>query len=430
MRGRWLSTVTAVGLFLPALASAQTLAERGFAEARLVAYPQAGKTDGTRLVGDVLFRQEASWKPTAWLSLSGAFDARTDTHDRVERAWRLDWSDRGQARPSFAVRRASATVHRGPFTMEAGKQFIRWGKADILNPTDRFAPRDFMEVVDNDFLGVTSVRTTWERGPDTLDAVWTPRFTPSRMPVLSDRWAGAAASALAAAGPVPVVDLGASYPERPQAGIRWNRVAPGFEFSLSAYDGYNHLPSFKVGALNLPTAAGVAPATIIQFHREYPRLRMFGADAAIPLRWFTLKGEAAHFVSPDRRTDDYGIYVLQVERQTGEWILVGGYAGEWVSRRRLQAASELASSFAPDRGLAGTLLGRASYTIDVNRSVAFEGAARRNGNGGWLKAEYSQAAGQHLRATLRLNVIRGADTDFFGQYRRNSNVDLLVRYSF
>ena len=44
-------------------------------------------------------------------------------------------------------------MHRGPITVVAGKQFIRWGKADILNPTDRFAPRDFMEVVDNEFLG-------------------------------------------------------------------------------------------------------------------------------------------------------------------------------------------------------------------------------------------------------------------------------------
>ena len=31
--------------------------------------------------------------------------------------------------------------------MEAGKQLIRWGKTDILNPTDRFAPRDFLTVL-------------------------------------------------------------------------------------------------------------------------------------------------------------------------------------------------------------------------------------------------------------------------------------------
>jgi D-serine dehydratase len=39
-----------------------------------------------------------------------------------------------------------------------GKQFVRWGKADIVTPTDHFAPRDFLGVIDNEFLPVTGVR--------------------------------------------------------------------------------------------------------------------------------------------------------------------------------------------------------------------------------------------------------------------------------
>ena len=41
-----------------------------------------------------------------------------------------------------------ATVAAGGFTLDVGKQFIRWGRADVLNPTDRFAPRDFLNVID------------------------------------------------------------------------------------------------------------------------------------------------------------------------------------------------------------------------------------------------------------------------------------------
>ena len=37
-------------------------------------------------------------------------------------------------------------------TIEVGRQLVRWGKADILNPTDRFAPRDFLNVVHNEYL--------------------------------------------------------------------------------------------------------------------------------------------------------------------------------------------------------------------------------------------------------------------------------------
>ena len=56
--------------------------------------------------------------------------------------------------------------------------------------------------------------------------------------------------------------------------------------------------------------------------------------------------------------------------------------------------------FAPDRGLTEALVARASYTLDVNRGVAFETAVRQNGDGGYIKAEYSQVRGAHWRATL------------------------------
>jgi hypothetical protein len=55
---------------------------------------------------------------------------------------------------------------------------IRWGKADILNPTDRFAPREYLNVVDNDFLGITAARLTYATTSNSLDLVWVPRLTP------------------------------------------------------------------------------------------------------------------------------------------------------------------------------------------------------------------------------------------------------------
>ncbi len=71
-------------------------------------------------------------------------------------------------------------MHQGRLTAEVGRQFVRWGKADILNPTDRFAPRDFAAtVVDADFLGVTAARVTYDTGTNTIDLVWQPWFTPS-----------------------------------------------------------------------------------------------------------------------------------------------------------------------------------------------------------------------------------------------------------
>jgi predicted component of type VI protein secretion system len=104
--------------------------------------------------------------------------------------------------------------------------------------------------------------------------------------------------------------------------------------------------------------------------------------------------------------------------------LRGGYAGEAVTR----AGTSLV--FAPDRGLSRAVVARASYTLDPNRSVAFEGAARQNGRGVYIKAEYSQARGQHWRAIIAVVAIGGHADDFLGQYHRNSNATLTLRYRF
>ncbi len=164
------------------------------------------------------------------------------------------------------------------------------------------------------------------------------------------------------------------------------------------------------------------PTAFVQ--RFYPQMRMYGGDAAVPLKPFTVKAEAAYFTSSTPQAGDYALYVLQLERMYGEWTFVGGYAGEVTTTART------AADFAPDRGLARAFLGRASYTIDTNRSLGFEAAVRQNGKGVWLKSEYSQAIGQHWRATAAFTLIRGDPTDFLGQYRLNSHALLAIRYSF
>jgi len=413
----------------PWVVCAQILSQKGFVEAQGIGYPQTTANDDTQLVGEALLRYEATVRPASWLRLNGSLDARGDTHEQTE--WDgISWSDRSIKRPGLAARRLDATFATGPLSVQVGKQFVRWGKTDILNPTDRFAPRDYLTVVDNEFLGVTAARFTAGLQSDTLDLV-AARFTPSRTPLLDQRWAGLTAEL----ENLTLVDEGAQYPSRAQLGARWNHVGSGYEFSLSAFSGNNNLPLIESGEPVLPGGIPVlpirpAPGSItptglqVPVTRVYPTMWMVGGDAAVPLPVVTLKGEAAFFGTDDPRADQYWLYVIQVERQSGEWMFIGGYSGEVVTTSRVQVA------FAPDRGLTKAFLGRASYTIDTNRSVAFEGAVRQNGDGTWLRFEYSQASGQHLRVTARATLIAGAPTDFFGRYDRNSHVTIGLRYSF
>ncbi|HXM43035.1 MAG TPA: hypothetical protein VN924_17405 [Bryobacteraceae bacterium] len=174
------------------------------------------------------------------------------------------------------------------------------------------------------------------------------------------------------------------------------------EWRVHLYDGHNSPPLF--------TFQKPQPLTV-DVERYYPQMRMYGA-------------EAAYFTSTTTTEDEYGLYVVQVERQAGEWFFIGGYAGQVVTEH------PSVFDFAADRRLTRAFLGRPGYTIDANRSVVLKTAIRQNGQGEWAKLEYSPAFGAHWRATAAFTLIRGDESDFLGQYRRNSHAMLALRYSF
>ena len=134
--------------------------------------------------------------------------------------------------------------------------------------------------------------------------------------------------------------------------------------------------------------------------------------------------QAAPTVLEEKVEDRAVRHVIELERQIREWILVGGYAGEAVTETRGVV------SFTPDRGIARSFLGRATYTVDPRRTIAIEGAARQNGDGVYIKGEYSQAFAQHWRLTLTAVGIEGHPDNFLGQYNRNSHVSIGLRFSF
>ena len=80
-----------------------------------------------------------------------------------------------------------------------------------------------MRVIDAEYLAVTGARLALVRGAHSLEAVWIPFFTPSRLPLDDQRWIGAA-SVEFVDGDEPDVPGGS------QAGIRWGHTRERFEY--------------------------------------------------------------------------------------------------------------------------------------------------------------------------------------------------------
>ena len=387
--------------------------QKGYFESYLRAFPQTTDNDSGQAVADSRFVYEPSYTTgNKQLTFFASLETEIDSHHQTDRDLEFSWWDRSERRPLFSVRRLSALYRKGILTAEFGKQFIRWGKTDILNPTDRFTPKDYVSVIDTEYLAVTAARFTVEKNANTLDLVYVPRFTPSRAPLVDQRWLPFPANV----GNIPIT-TSAIYPSGSQFGIRFGRVEKNIEYSFSYFDGYNTLPIFQ------PQILSEVPPRV-NLLRTYAKLRAGGGDFALPLRWFTVKSEAEMLSSPTAALDEYALYVVQFERQLKEWLFVGGYTGDAITRHGAPF------QFAADRGLARAVIGRAQWTIDPNRNLAFEAVVRQNGQGMYGKAEYSQTFKQHWRATVSMVGIGGSSTDFLGQYHHNSFGSIVLRYSF
>src|SRR5262245_32294363 len=96
--------------------------QRGFLETQGTYYPQRAPNDSAHGVGEAFFRYEGFLTPNGPFQAAAAIDVQTDTHRQVQRHFSLSWQDRETQRPMSAVRRLSATYHKGPITFEAGKQ--------------------------------------------------------------------------------------------------------------------------------------------------------------------------------------------------------------------------------------------------------------------------------------------------------------------
>ncbi len=406
---RWLvAFVWAAGL----IAHAQEFSQTGFIEMSGNIYPEIVPNDSSRATGETVVRYQPKWQLRPWFTLTASFEGRVDSHRQDARTLHVDWQDRSLERPALSVRELSAKFKRDNLTLTVGKQFIRWGEADYLNPTDRFAPKDLLNIVDQDVLAVTAARLSYTRGENTFNLVWQPLFTPGRIPLINQRWTFLPE----AFGQFHVTDQGSIFPGRSSFGARWSHAAAGYEYSLSYYDGFNYLSELS-GRINSITSQ-------VAFSRVFPALRLYGGDLAIPLSSFTLKSEAAYYTSPAKQQDEYVLYVAQMERQIRELRLGVGYAGELVT------AHGKALEFPGERGFARAVIVHARYTLDSNRALTLDAFVRQNGRSSLIRPGYSQSFGDHWRATIGFAWLRGEQNDFLGQYHRNSFGIAELRYSF
>jgi hypothetical protein len=202
------------------------------------------------------------------------FDGRAQGQD-LARSSGLSWELReGYAQMSF-----------GRLDLRVGRQVTVWGRADKVNPTDAWSTRDLTLLApgdDDQRLGVTSLQATWNMGAYRAIALWQPEWRYPGLP-LPPLLQGLSVRKVAPADPAR------------QFGIKLDHSGDGLDWSVSYVRAIDRTPDLAVLSTQLPGLA---------LGLTYRPVAVVGADAAVPIGQFGLRGEAAYTRTQDHDGTD------------------------------------------------------------------------------------------------------------------------------
>ncbi|MBN1496666.1 MAG: hypothetical protein JXA07_07850 [Spirochaetes bacterium] len=177
--------------------------------------------------------------------------------------------------------------------LKIGTQTIRWGTADVINPTSYFTPMDLREVFFKDedemFLGVHAVSLSLLFGDYSLQLVCAPIASATLLPSTFSPWY----VRLAKRHHLPLYYYYRA-PDIPKSGAnicyggRFSGTASIVDFSFSAYRGIDR------DVLLAPAVDLRGPLTTVYVMPRYRNLTCFGFDIAVATGDVTLQAEAAY----------------------------------------------------------------------------------------------------------------------------------------
>jgi len=327
-------------------------------------------------------------------------------------------------RPIFHFREAYLEWRTGRWDIRVGEQIFAWGTADGYNPTDNLNPRDYLDLVNNEKIPVFALSATYHFSEATsLELVLIPLFTPSRFDGEESRWSFFP--------PEPYVRFERERPgdslSNMQFALRAKTSFEGWDFSLSYYDGYNHIgrPTLICDLLGRPER--------IRLH--YDRVRTLGFDFATTWRGVGIHGELAHTWTQGDRDDSYLQYVLGIdytwaEIRPGQNLrLILEYAGEKVTRRGRRRDGLPPTRLG--RYLDGSILARLVYEFSESAEFELKLAANlRDGSNFYVQPALTFDLNDDWRIKVGADIFIGDDDSFFGRFDDNDRFFLVVEHNF
>lgn len=323
---------------------------------------------------------------------------------------RLEAEARGQAGslpdPDLEIRRLHLDLALGPVDIRAGRQIIKWGAADGINPTDYLSPKERASILRDDDdarLGLDAIKAVLYGNAWDVEAAVAPWFRGSRTP---------------AASLLPRDRLYRGFPDfEPQLAARATARGSGWNASLSAAAARDPEPAFAFDG---------APRYV------HPAYRAVGGDISGVAGTFGLRGEWAYMdyeaASPRR---DMLTAITGVDRSLAE----GWYGNLQV----LLMLSPGEGSAVPGQDLANNQARRMAAGLVVKLERTSPGGALaasvtgvwnvRDGDS-WTRTATRYAVTDHVSASLVGEWFRGGARTYLGGLEKNSLIRAGLQYAF
>jgi len=214
----------------------------------------------------------------------------------------------------LGLREAYLDLYFKIFDLRIGKQQIIWGKAEGVFITDVVSPKDLREFLLPDFdeirTGITAFKANYYFGNNTLEAVWSPVFTPTQMPETGSVWSPKMEFLFPPVFDYKNAEIKASL-ENSELFMRFSAIGSKIDYEIVGGTFFYDDPAMRITPLinpvNIqPTGLLVAP--------EYHRVSMAGGSLSLPLGAVVFRAEGAYYSGRNFQTTQADIPGALVEK--------------------------------------------------------------------------------------------------------------------
>jgi len=316
--------------------------------------------------------------------------------------------------------------------LRIGKQQIVWGKADGVFITDIVSPKDLREFLLPDFneirIGVTAAKFNYYMGDNTLELVWIPVFTPTRMPAQGSIWFPKFDLPVE-----PTFDYSEQEVERSlqnsEIFAKYAVISSFADFEVMAGYAWDDDPTMHVNK-TIDTVSHQITGIIVT--PQHHRLGIVGGSFGTTLGGWVIRGEAAYYNGKYYNSADptladgviqknYLHYLIGVDYSIWDIYLSGQFIQQYIlDYDDLIDRDEFENT--------ATILARADFLRETLTLELFSYIGLNNDDA-LIRPRIYYDFDDAFEILLGANIFIGTEGKF-GQYNENSMVYFKVKYSF